>query len=180
MLCENCGKNEATIYFQKMVGDQVQWTHLCTSCAKKLGYGDLFSAGLPLDGTTADWQDFLGGLFSQAMPKQGPEEKVCSSCGTTFKEFTQSALAGCPNCYRTFYNELLPSIERIHGNTHHEGKIPKSASREILKHREAAAREQQIDQLNQELEKAVSKQAYEHAAELRDQIKAIKQKGEKA
>lgn len=177
MLCDRCKKNEATVHFHEAVNGQVHEVHLCGSCAAELGYGKLLAGNVPFVGMTPDWQDFLGSLFSQAMPSHGPAGKVCSFCGTTFEEFAKNAMAGCPHCYRTFYQELLPSIERIHGKTHHVGKIPHSASRDIVARREKETRMQQVVSLKHRLDEAVAVQAYEEAAKLRDQIKVIEQGG---
>ena len=35
MLCGDCGKNEATIHFTKIVNGDVTELHLCEECAKK-------------------------------------------------------------------------------------------------------------------------------------------------
>lgn len=178
MLCEHCKKNEATIHFREATDGQTREIHLCADCARLLGYGQ---AGSPPPYPFADmsngWQDFLGSLFSQAMPAQGPRGKVCDFCGTTFEEFAKTAMAGCPHCYRAFYNELLPSVERIHGKTHHVGKVPHSASREVLRRRQQADARRQIDDMKRRLDEAVQAQEYEQAAVLRDRIRAMEQGG---
>lgn len=179
MLCDHCGKKEATIHFHEAANGQVHEVHLCSACADEMGYNKLLAGSSPFaGGMTPDWQDFLGSLFSQAMPSHGPAGKSCSFCGTTFEEFAKNAMAGCPHCYRTFYQELLPSIERIHGKTHHVGKIPRSASRDIVARREQAVRMRQVDTLKHQLDEAVIRQEYEQAAKLRDEIKALEQGGE--
>ena len=33
-------------------------------------------------------------------------------------------MLGCPNCYKTFANELLPTIHKIHNSVKHRGKKP--------------------------------------------------------
>lgn len=178
MLCEHCKKNEATIHFHEAVDGQVHEVHLCADCAKSLGYDQLLGSPYPFAGMTEGWQDFLGSLFSQAMPSHGPRGKVCSFCGTSFEEFAKTAMAGCPHCYREFYNELLPSVERIHGKTHHVGKIPRSASREVLRRRQEAEAKQQVVELKHRLDEAVQAQAYEEAAKLRDRIREMEKGGE--
>lgn len=175
MICDRCKKNEATFHFHESKNGQVRDIHLCGACAAELGYSNLLSGSVPFVGMTPEWQDFLGSLFSQAMPENGPKTKVCSFCGTTFEEFTKNAMAGCPHCYRAFYKELLPSIERIHGKTHHVGKIPRSASEEVVARRRKADRVQRVTALQHKLDEAVAVQAYEEAARLRDEIKAVKQ-----
>ena len=36
----------------------------------------------------------------------------------------RSGHAGCPECYHTFYDRLLPVVQRIHGSVRHRGKKP--------------------------------------------------------
>ena len=43
MLCQNCGKNEATTHVKRVVNGDTTEMHLCQNCAEHLGYGDLFS-----------------------------------------------------------------------------------------------------------------------------------------
>lgn len=43
MLCQNCGKNEATTHIKRIVNGEPSELHLCTACAEHLGYADVFS-----------------------------------------------------------------------------------------------------------------------------------------
>ena len=43
MLCQNCGKNEATMYFRQTVNGQTKEMHLCPECADKLGVNNQFA-----------------------------------------------------------------------------------------------------------------------------------------
>ncbi|MDR3645216.1 MAG: UvrB/UvrC motif-containing protein [Clostridia bacterium] len=163
MLCERCGKNPATTYYKEVVNGKTKEIHLCSECAEELGNG-LFQG---MNGF-ADFglSSLLGSLFAQSMPVPATSVKRCSSCGTSFEELAQNAQAGCANCYKEFYTQLLPSIERIHGKTRHIGKVPASASKELRQHRE-------LEELRQRLADAVNAQEYEKAAELRDKIRGL-------
>lgn len=165
MLCDKCGKNPATTYYKEIINGNVREVHLCEDCARELGFGAF--AGL---GGFGDFGlgNLLGSLFPQQDVPTAPltRSKRCSVCGTSFEEFTQSAQAGCANCYREFYRELLPWVERIHGKTRHIGKVPKSASQEVKKRRT-------LEELRRQLNDAVSAQEYEKAAKLRDQIRGM-------
>ena len=49
MLCQNCGKNEATTHIKQVINGDTAERHLCSECAEHLGYGDAFSGfGLSL------------------------------------------------------------------------------------------------------------------------------------
>ena len=54
MLCQNCGKNEATTHIKQIVNGDMAESHLCAECAKNLGYSDMLS------GFGLDLSEFLG------------------------------------------------------------------------------------------------------------------------
>ena len=170
MLCERCGKREAVTHLRMVVNGNAKELHLCGECAGELGYGNIFKTFSPFDIMGMDLNNFLGGLFTQSLPEQiATDGKRCSFCGSTFEDIAQSAKAGCANCYKEFYGELLPSIQRIHGKTRHVGKIPGKAGKEIALQRELSG-------LKRQLEQAVQAQEYEKAAALRDQIRELEKK----
>ena len=72
--------------------------------------------------------------------------------------------------YDIFYDELLPSIQRIHGKTVHIGKLAKSAGSEVKM-------KSTLAKLKEELTTAIKEQEFEKAAKLRDQIKELEAKG---
>ena len=49
------------------------------------------------------------------------EERVCPVCGTTFRDFTETGLLGCENCYKVFDDYLLEYVRGYHGATTHCG-----------------------------------------------------------
>lgn len=163
MLCERCGKNPATTYFKEIVNGKVRELHLCAKCSQELG-----SQLIPGFSGLADFGfgSLLGSLFTQSLPETPVQEKRCSYCGCSLSEIAQEGEVGCPHCYKEFYDQLLPSIERIHGKTRHIGKVPNSAPGGLRLHRE-------LEELKRELSEAVATQAYEKAATLRDRIRAL-------
>lgn len=170
MLCEKCGKNPATTHLKQVINGKASELHLCSQCAQELGYNNIFQHFNPFDDIDFNIGNFLGSLFSQYKPTtQTLTPQRCEFCGTTFEELAETAKAGCSHCYQAFYNQLLPSIQRIHGKTRHVGKVPSSASVNLKLRRE-------LDGLKQQLDSAVNAQEYEKAAELRDKIKDIEKK----
>jgi protein arginine kinase activator len=65
--------------------------------------------------------------------------------------------------YTIFRKGLIPLLEKMHGSTQHVGKVPSRAGKELMKKNE-------LMQLRNELNKAVEREDYERAAELRDRI----------
>lgn len=161
MLCQYCGKREATTHIKKIVNGEAAQVDLCPACAARLGYGGMFPGmGLGLS-------DFLGGFLGE----RGREEKRgqaqrCPQCGCSFEDIAESGMAGCAQCYQTFRSRLMPSIARIHGKARHVGKAGQSAGAQV----KARSR---LDTLREELNQAVSEQNFERAAQLRDEIKSL-------
>lgn len=164
MLCQNCGKNEATTHIKRIVNGEATEAHLCADCAKALGYHTAF----PDFGF--NFADMLGSFFNES-PVGAMQSGVvrCEKCGSSFNDIVRSGKMGCSDCYKTFYDKLMPSFERIHGRTHHEGKVANAAP-EMRKVSE-------IDSLKEQLQKAVDEQNYEEAARLRDTIKQLESEG---
>ncbi|MCL2884597.1 MAG: UvrB/UvrC motif-containing protein [Oscillospiraceae bacterium] len=120
MLCQNCHQHPATTYVRRTINGQSGEWHLCAACAAKQSLGDVWGMlGFNMDA-----------LFAP------PVQSEPCVCGFRFEDIVSTGKAGCPRCYETFYEQLLPSIERIHGKGIHTGKTPmkggESGTREKL------------------------------------------------
>ncbi|MEZ6140390.1 MAG: UvrB/UvrC motif-containing protein [Zavarzinella sp.] len=106
--------------------------------------------------------------FSESRDPMEESDAHCSTCGMTFLEFRNTGRLGCPHDYQVFREELLPLLESIHvaAIPRHVGKKPRRLPNIVNKRN-------QLDRLKRELQVAVSDEAYETAAKLRDQIRAI-------
>ena len=85
-----------------------------------------------------------------------------------FDDIAQSGKVGCDKCYETFLEQLLPSLQRMHGRSRHAGKIPNQIVIE-------ESTEDKIAELQNQMQKAIETQDFELAAKLRDQIKELKE-----
>ncbi len=162
MLCEKCGKNIATTHIKTVVNGAVHKLSLCNECAAMEGYGDIGS--LQLGQMLAS---FFGDTDSR---KIANTELRCDCCNSSFSDIAKSGRAGCPECYKTFYNELLPYIKRIHGSTHHSGIAPHTEDKK-------APAEETVDELRAELLKLIEQENFEQAAVIRDKIKVLEENG---
>lgn len=162
MKCQHCGKNEATTHVKRNINGEVSEYMLCRECAEQMGYGSLFS-----DFHT-DFGSLLGSFFGNALPARTGASR-CPTCGSTMSDIARSGLVGCADCYDVFYSELLPTIRNVHGNTRHSGKRPVIEYTENKEESQPAA--DPLDKLRAELDRAVSEQNFERAAQLRDEIK---------
>ncbi|MDX9917666.1 MAG: UvrB/UvrC motif-containing protein [Gudongella sp.] len=150
MLCESCKKREARVHYTGVINGVVEEHHLCEICA----------AGI---------QDTMGGKFPlHKLFDSLNVDLVCPTCGLTYEKFKSTGKLGCPECYNAFGDELKGVIKGIHGHTQHRGKMPKRGFPKLKLIKD-------IDELTNRLEDAVSKEEYEKAAVLRDEIKRIRE-----
>ena len=173
MLCQHCNKRPATTHVKRTVNGVTTELRLCAHCAQEQGLSTLVGGLGGFGGFGMDLGDFWGSLFAEPMALQADQTERCPGCGATFDRIARAGKVGCPSCYTTFRDRLLPSVERIHGKTRHTGKQPTAAG-------EIARKHQQLEDLKRQLAESVEKQEYERCAQLRDQIKKLESEAEKA
>ena len=166
MKCEKCGKAQAKVHMTEILNEsEKREHHLCEQCAEKLGYTP------PQQHFTIS--ELLAGLASgQISGKEGGEPDIaCPSCGITFSQFQSSGRFGCAEDYEVFAEQIKPRLERFHDASQHSGKMPRSGDRS----QRAASK---LRSLRAQLREAVAQEAYERAAGLRDEIKALEDQPE--
>lgn len=158
--------------------------HLCEACAAKHGLAS--KPGAPMDQLLKAFaapQGATHGVFA------GARATACPACRTTFAEFKQHGLLGCPRCYEVFAAQLEPMLARAHdGGTRHAGKVPRKAAASCqtgTPERTAEdfmqvleARRRRMEALRSELESAVRQEQYELAAKLRDEMRRLQEPGQ--
>ncbi len=166
MLCQNCGKREATTHIKQVINGDTAEQHLCANCAEHLGYGDMFT------GFGLSFSDMFGGFFGDSMQNKAlaPAQERCGKCGYSFQDIVREGKVGCADCYRSFYDKLKPSLQRIHGKVSHNGKT----SLHTAEKQEPSREETLLEKKNQ-LQQAIAAQEFEQAAKLRDEIRAMEQ-----
>ncbi len=162
MICQNCNKNEANMHLKRIINGRAAEVHLCSDCARALGYGEAFSGfGFGFGGTLLD-------ILSKS---ENVSALRCHACGKSFEEIASDGKMGCAECYSVFYDKLKPSLNRLHGKTSYVGSKPGS---------NVETKNTKLQELKADLENAINEQNFELAATLRDEIKAILQEGGKA
>ena len=118
----------------------------------------------------------FGSFFSTALPARTSAAR-CPQCGSSYHDIADSGKVGCASCYDTFYDDLLPTVRNVHGNTEHCGKRPNPFQKPISDQAEKADAPEspmaKIDRLKAQLNAAVADQNFEKAAQLRDEIKRL-------
>lgn len=165
MKCQKCGANNANTHIKTIVNGEFKEYDLCSECAKQMGYTNVFGD------IENEFSNFLGSFFGNVLPARTQATR-CEFCGSSYSDIAKSGHVGCANCYEIFGEQLLPSIRRIHGNTAHCGKNSGKADKQGGKPYKET-KEQKIEKLKSELDKAIKEQNFEYAAELRDKIKEM-------
>jgi protein arginine kinase activator len=169
MICQNCQKNVATVHVTEIVREDpgtdesaeasAVEQHLCEICAQTM---DLPHAS-PAKKTKADIWKLLQLSAQSTRKKTSP---TCPDCGMSLEEFRKKGRLGCARDYEVFKVHVSDLLERVHGSRSHVGRIPGTSEVELL-------RFQRMSELRQRLEAAVRAEAYENAAQLRDELKAL-------
>jgi protein arginine kinase activator len=159
MKCQKCTK-QATLHITEVVSDeQVEDLHLCEECANKYLYEPNKNAGPKgAFGEPAEESDEISAL----------NQRECPHCGIKFVEFRNSGRLGCPHDYQEFREELATLLENIHGETRHCGKTPRRLP-------QSKQTQSELIQLRKQLQQAVTREAYEEAARLRDRIRQLEE-----
>jgi len=174
MLCQNCNANPATTHIKRFVGDRAEEYHLCPGCARASGLLGDGGLGLPDFGFQLSdlFSGFLGSSVKQQQPNTLAPVARCGMCGASLQEIAKTGRVGCAQCYETFYSQLEPTLQRIHGSLEHAGKTPEDGNPQLRQRRE---REQNLAQLREQIAQAVKSEEYEEAARLRDEIRRIEE-----
>jgi protein arginine kinase activator len=163
MVCDVCGKNQATVHLTEIVDDQMTELHLCEECARQKSEQMEQQFGL---------SDLLAGMAEFTKPVQDKDIAAvkCKKCGLTFADFKKIGRLGCSECYNAFRKYLAPLLKRIHGSSVHVGKRPLAAQGVAVPKEDKA---NDLSSLRQRLQKAIEAEEFEEAAMLRDQIRQL-------
>jgi len=158
MLCQKCNKEPATVVFTQILDQEKSVQHLCGPCAEEMGEAHGVVVSVKTGG---------GREEPTADADPGP---TCEVCGTTFAEFSKAGLFGCPGCYEGFSSRLPRVLRKIHGVPTHDAQVPPADP----------APGALLEALEAQLAKAVSREAFEEAGQLRDRIALLRDAQHKA
>ena len=156
MLCEKCGKNEATVAVTIVHENKHSEKQLCANCLKQ------FHEQM----TTGNLIPFL----SEILPfLSGKHEEVmgCKHCKKSYDSFQKDGLLGCAHCYDAFSDQLV-KYQKSNAQIHVEyGQVMSSGKNE-----------NRLERLAGELAAAIECEDYEQAATLRDEINLLSREAE--
>lgn len=162
-ICQRCQQKPAHVHFSKVINGEKSEQFLCEDCARAQGAFNFMM------GPQFTVQHVLGGLIGQggfAGSRPQREEKTCSACGYSFRQFAETGRLGCDKCYQAFQEELSPLILRLQGRVQHRGKFPARGAQKLRVQRE-------LEQLRESMNEAIRREAFEEAAEIRDKIRGF-------
>lgn len=152
MKCEHCDK-PATVHVTHVANGKVVKTHLCEECAAGMGVAKSVSA----------LAETLLGPVSPVLPTRAIS---CPACGLSVRKFQKEGRLGCPECYQVFSREIVGVLSSLHDATRHSGRIP-------VRLRRDPGPEAALASLNDRLAEAIRAEAFEEAAQLRDEIREL-------
>lgn len=156
--CEHC-KKPCVIHLTQIINGEVKKADMCETCPHAKQFQDPLQFGL--------MEKLLGIAMQQGVPTGG-KDLVCDHCGYSEAEFHKTGRLGCPECYNVFVTPKMEILRKIQDAEVHKGKAPKNQSKRTLR--------QSVAQLTKDLLDAVELENYERAAQIRDELKALKAK----
>lgn len=152
--CSDCKKSVA-VFYTEIVGNMVYRVALCGSC--------------PM---------LTQKLFGTAH-EENKEKSIglcCGTCKTTIEEIERGSLAGCSVCYEIFEDLLVSELINRQKISQKVAAINKFAPMHRGKHPGELKKidpSSRLMELHQALHETLSREEYEQAAWLRDQIKIL-------
>lgn len=151
MKCENCGKNEVTFVYRSNINGRITEKHLCSECAETMGFALATHNQRMMRGFDSM---FNGGFFDNFFSPR-LFERMSGMLEDPFDDFfaDMPALGLAPaqqDEQQEKKNDLVSQEEQSH-----------------------FSKQRQMNALQLELKKAIHREEFERAAELRDQIRAL-------
>ena len=164
MICQICGKHNASILVQQIVNGMAKELYLCKSCAKKHNlYADEQKMHLSLKNI---FEGLLPKTLQQESASEIPHSDVCPECGTRIGVVQEKKMIGCPYCFFYFRDTVVKLMQEVGEDIFYGGAMPAQCET-------YPAKQLSLQQLELELQRAVNNEEYELAAYFRDKINSL-------
>ncbi len=160
MKCENCGKNDVSFVYQSNINGHVEEKHLCASCAAKLGYSQKLAAQ-----SQRMMQSFMDGFGSFGGFFDGTFDSMPRLLGRMVPLLEDP--------FDDFFADMpaLGAAQETQEQQKKDGLVDNESQSRFSRMRE-------LNALRSQMHKAIRKEDFERAAQLRDQIHALEEKKE--
>ena len=170
MQCEHCD-NKATVFYTQIIDGIGKKTCLCESCANEQGITDpegflLGSQDIQKQGDSSKHKALPKGVPKIEAATDKQPNRCCPGCGFAFDDLKKTGRLGCSECYDFFREEIKNNLGSMHKGTSHAGRVPEGML-------QAFKERQELEQLQENLDAAISSEDYEKAAALRDEMDKI-------
>ena len=159
VLCERCEQRQAVITVSKNTNGEQEVHHYCEKCAPNFYpfTNELPKEPISIQQLLANWQ----------APKNVRKEQLrCTGCGYTYAHFRKTGRFGCAKCYDTFIDQMPKILQPIQADLQHVGAMPTAVeNKKTIK--------KQITELRDQMQFAITQEAFEEAATLRDNIREL-------
>ena len=165
MLCQECGKKQASVHVTQTINNQKTERYMCEDCAA-LGHqlNINFAPNFSLQQFLTNLLNYDQSLGTVNLPTK--EAERCPACGITYEQVVQGGKLGCSHCYLTFDNRIDGLLKHIHGSSNHVGKVPKRTGGKYRLQRD-------LVKLREQMNEHIKLEEFESAAKIRDQIKTL-------
>jgi protein arginine kinase activator len=162
--CEECGEAAAIIHLLRVENGSVTHIRLCQGCAENLaGHTEGMSLVLAVPSALGHSGKKKEKDEAGRVPFPKPVLQVCTVCGTTLSDLTESGMVGCSVCYQVFADHLQKLIQGEAELSAHLGKVPQRGSEGDVVRRE-------VMRLQRMLRELVDCERFEEAASVRDKL----------
>lgn len=163
MICQICGKHNAAMLVQQIIDGKAKELYICKACARR---HNLYADEKKMQGSL---QAIFDSMAFEA-EKQDSERKnrilVCPECGTPLSQVKEKGTIGCSHCFFYFRNVVLKRLREVNEEVFYTGNLPAQLER-------FSGTRIPLQQLKEELERAIESEEYELAAYFRDKIKEM-------
>ena len=158
MLCEKCKQFKACYHSTLIVNGEETSKHLCEKCAEKEG---VFKEDLFFDNFK---------VFNALLGLEDSDGIKCNKCGWTLREFKNSGLFGCEECYNAFSKEVEDSVRRIQPYEQHKTD---TIEFNVQNEKKTQSKNQELTSLRKQLQDAIKDERYEDAGVINKKIKKL-------
>lgn len=161
MICDICKKKNAVIHIEKHASNNHTQLNICADCAGIESFSPDKIKG----------EDLNRIINELAAYQKSVDQASCEDCGTTSEEFQKTAKVGCAKCYTNLSKAVNLRAWQVAKSMKHIGRTPFNL---FVKPADFAENVEDLQIIEEKLEKSISSENYEEAAILRDRIMELK------